>query len=274
MLELDRQPWGPPHPPAVGAPQPEPEPAPTGRLLPPPDVRSPLVPAELPPPGFHPEMPRPPQGHPIEPEDARPPRDRRRALVGVLAATAVLGVMLVGFGVFDSSDGTSSVPSSPVLVDPTGPPANDTADADPAGGSLPLGTAAPVGDRYVVTMTAVDLDATELIVAHDPTNEPPGAGDAYVMVTLDVNFTGVGQGEPYFDLVVGAMDDREREFYDVDCLAVAPGDMFGLAPLATGEGLVGTFCLAVPLAATDSLTFFVAEHGSIANTPVWWSAAD
>lgn len=91
------------------------------------------------------------------------------------------------------------------------------------------------------------------------------------MVTLDAQFIGEGDGEPYFDLVVGAVDAEQWEFYDVDCLPIAPGDMFGRAPLATGEAVVGTFCLAVPIEATDSLTFFVAEHGSTADTRVWWS---
>jgi hypothetical protein len=167
-------------------------------------------------------------------------------------------------------------PNPPVDARPESPPLPSTAvrvevPAEPAGEpvtaeALELGTKALIGDDYVVAMTAVDLDATELIVAELPTNEPPPAGETYVMVTVDAQFIGDGEGEPYFDLVVGAVDDQQREFYDVDCLPVAPGDMFDRPPLATGEAIVGTFCLTVPIEATDSLTFFVAQHGSITDT--------
>ena len=185
-----------------------------------------------------------------------------------------------------ATDDPATEPSSPASVEANDPPAvddspntepeptDDTVDTDPASVALPLGTAAPIGERYTVTVTDVDLDATELILAEEPANEPPEPGSTYVMVTLDAVFIGEGQGEPYFDLLVGAVADGEREFDDIDCLALTPDDMFGLPPLASGEGVVGTFCLVVPLDATDSLTFFVEEHESIADTRVWWSATD
>lgn len=301
-----------PFPPPVGAPRHKPRSAQTGRPLPPPAVPPTLVPSELPPLALRPDVLPAPHGPPVEPDDTPPPRRRQRALIGgALAGTVVLGMTLVSLGVFDSSDGSTSTeevsrtpmetesevatpsgrtptgaapeprppttigigdeattpsdepvsePSSPVLVDPTS-------------GSLPLGTAAPVGQRYVVTVTAVDLDATEIILAEDPSNQPPAAGNTYVMVALDVKYTGlVGDAEPYFDLVVGAMDDVGQEFNDIDCIALTPDDMYGLPPIAPGEAVVGTFCLVVPADTTDSLTFFVEENDSIADTRVWWSA--
>ncbi len=161
------------------------------------------------------------------------------------------------------ADASAPGPSTPAPVDPS----------SPASAALPLGTTAPIGDRYAVAMTAVDLDATELILAEDPSNPTPPPGDTYVMITLDVRFNGlVGEAEPYFDLRVGAVDDAGREFEDVDCVALAPDDMYGLAPLGPGEAATGTFCLVVPAEVTDTLTFFVEENVSSADSRVWWSS--
>jgi hypothetical protein len=251
----------------------------------------------------------PPAGHPAEPNGPPPQRSRRELPGGVVAGMVVVGVAVVGFALSGVTGGMEPIRElgttpadtvNPPDVAPENPPVGEVpenppvearpesvprpstavridAPAEPASepvvaGALPLGTKALIGDDYVVAMTAVDLDATELIVAELPTNEPPPAGETYVMVTVDAQFIGDGEGEPYFDLVVGAVDDQQREFYDVDCLPVAPGDMYDRPPLATGGAIVGTFCLTVPIEATASLTFFVAEHGSITATQVWWSA--
>ncbi|TVR28482.1 MAG: hypothetical protein EA389_00390 [Ilumatobacter sp.] len=170
----------------------------------------------------------------------------------------------------DADPADEPIASEPPIVEPD--PADDTAGVGPPPDALSLGTAAPVGERYVVTVVDIDLDATDLILAHEPSNEPPDLGDSFVMITLDVVFEGEGEGEPYFDLLVGAVDDGSLQFNDTDCLALVPDDMFGLPPLVSGEGVVGTFCLIVPSDVTDSLVFFVEEHESTADTRVWWSA--
>ena len=167
----------------------------------------------------------------------------------------------------DTSTGEPATePPSLPPAEPVSPRAGDAATAEPPSAPLPLRTAAPIGDRYVVTMAAVDLDATELIVAEDPANQPPAAGDIYVMITLDVEFSRlVGEAEPYFDLLVGATDDDGREFDDIGCVAFTPGDMYDAPPIGPGETLTGTFCLVVPAATADSLTFFVEETRSAAE---------
>ena len=233
-------------------------------------------------------------------------------MVGAVTAIAVVLVALVGLGVFDGSDESPSsavLPSTPVdsendvttpsddatnsatedppgTSNPTGADSTPGADvaapdpstpalvdaATPPSAALPLGTSAPIGDRYAVTMTAVDLDATELILAEDPSNPSPQPGDAYVMVTLDARYNGLaGEAEPYFELRIGAVDDAGREFEDVDCVALAPDDMYTVAPIGPGEAATGTFCLVVPANATDKLTFFVEENQASTDTRVWWS---
>jgi hypothetical protein len=175
----------------------------------------------------------------------------------------------------DLASGEAPGPASSGPVDPADPPPGDAATADPPSAPLQLGTAAQVGNRYVVAMTAVDLDATDIIVAEDPSNQPPAVGDTYVMVTLEVEFTGlVGEVEPYFDLLVGAVADDGRQFDDLACVALAPDDMYGAPLIRPGEAVVGTFCLAVPTDITDNLTFFVEENESSADTRVWWSVVE
>lgn len=158
----------------------------------------------------------------------------------------------------------------PTATPTTSEPAAEAPSGASAADGLPLGASAAVGSRYVVTVVAVDLDATDRIVAEEPTNVAPDAGRVYVMVTLEVENVGAEAGEPYFDLVVGAVDAGGEVYDDIECVVIAPDDMYDVGLVESGASAVGTFCLIVPAKVTATLDFFVEEHESSSETRAWW----
>ena len=71
-----------------------------------------------------------------------------------------------------------------------------TGSPPPPGASLanpvPFGKPGALGNGWTVTVTSVNTDATAAILAADPGNTSPLAGNQYVLVSVNATYSGVG----------------------------------------------------------------------------------
>lgn len=121
------------------------------------------------------------------------------------------------------------------------------AGQDASSTAYQLGEEVQVGD-WVVVVTDVNEDATDVILAEDETNEPPVEGRQFVMVTIDATYNGTATGTAWVDLSLG-IDGADGTTYEGgvdDFCGIQPNSLFDLEEQSPGETVTGTHCAALP----------------------------
>lgn len=216
------------------------------------------------------------------------------AMVGVIATQAFFGQVLDEISgtvseASDDADEPADTPKAPKVAaadsaeeeeavavdavatqDTEDAPAEDSPEADDKSSDsdgLPLGTSAEIGD-YTVTVSDVQLDANEAVLAANSFNEDPQG--QYVLVTLDVTYTGDEQGDPWVDLSIELAGSDNRIYDSSSCEAVAPNHAMDVPTLTAGGS--GTFseCFDVPVEALDNPTVRVENWLSFGGKTITW----
>ncbi|MCK6210800.1 DUF4190 domain-containing protein [Georgenia sp. EYE_87] len=123
-----------------------------------------------------------------------------------------------------------------------------------AGGALPLGEAAEVGD-YTIAVTGLDLDANEAIAAADATNPAPDG--QYVLAEVSVVYNGTEEGNPWMDLSYILQGADGAEYDDGTCMAIEPNSVVNVPALTTGDAADYQVCLDVPAEAIEGGSFAI-----------------
>ncbi len=145
------------------------------------------------------------------------------------------------------SSGPSSATASPSASSPTA-----TANAE----LLPLGTAAEVGE-YTVTVSSVQLDATDAILGFNEFNQAPEG--QYVLMTLDVVYNGNEEGDPWLDLTPAFVGSDSRQYDESTCTAALDLEGTSVPTLENGGAAQYEVCMDIPAAALPGQRVLVEE---------------
>lgn len=77
---------------------------------------------------------------------------------------------------------------------------------------FPLGRAGAVGNGWTVTVTAVQRNATDLVLAADEFNEPPGDGNQFFMISVSAVYNGSGTSSLGSALAMRAIGESAVEY--------------------------------------------------------------
>ncbi|WP_104161555.1 hypothetical protein [Arthrobacter sp. ZGTC212] len=209
-------------------------------------------------------------------------------IVSSVALLAAILATVFWSALFNSVDEELDNPLTPVTVTPTTTAtvtqtAAPTATADPTipttgnppGAAtavpnreiLPLGTAAEVGD-YTVTVSDVELDATDSILGVSEFNDPPDG--QYVLITLDVVYNGTEEGDPWIDLATRFVGSDSRQYSPSTCLAILDLPATDVPTLENGGSGQYEVCMDVPAAAIPGQRVFVEDNTSFDGSEASW----
>ena len=173
------------------------------------------------------------------------------AVIGSILATVMIAAFFntvtnsVDSGPLYGSSSSSAGPST--TAGPTsGSSGSGTAGSGtvaPGASLLPLGTAAEIGD-YSVTVSNVQLDATDDIVNLNQINETPSG--QYVLITLDVVYNGASEGDPWLDLNTSFVGSDNRQYDESSCRAILQLDGTAVPTLENGGQAQYEVCMDVP----------------------------
>lgn len=146
-----------------------------------------------------------------------------------------------------------------------------TAVDDGAAGTetvLALGESAEVGE-YTVTVTAVNLDAGDVLAEANQFNEP--ATNQYVLADVSVVYTGAEEGDAWLDLSHVFMGTDARQYDASACGAVTPAPVVEAPTLNNGGAADYQVCFDVPAEAMDGGRIFVEESFSWDESQAYWA---
>ena len=212
------------------------------------------------------------------------------AVIVSAVASVVAIVATVFWGVlFNSLDGAIDNPLSPLSAPVTATPTNTanspsaratptsdapttdgtsgSATAVPTAAVLPLGADAEVGE-YTVTVSNVQLDATDAILGFDEFNDPPDG--QYVLITLDVVYNGTEEGDPWIDLATKFVGSDSRQYGESTCTASLDLPAFDVPTLENGGAGQYEVCMDVPAAAIPGQRVLVEDNTSFSGTAASW----
>lgn len=176
---------------------------------------------------------------------------------GVALIAAILGTALWGALFNAVEDEVSSDSSSTVTPRATASPSASASDSSTASAELlPLGTAADVGE-YSVTVSSVQLDATDAILGFNEFNEAPDG--QYVLITLDVVYNGNEEGDPWLDLKPAFVGSDSRQYGESTCTATLDLEGTSVPTLENGGAAQYEVCMDVPAAALPGQRVLVEE---------------
>lgn len=154
-------------------------------------------------------------------------------------------------------------PAPTPTTTPTSGSTQRTATAAPNTEILPQGTEAEVGE-YTVTVSSVQLDATDVILGFNQFNDPPQG--QYVLVTLDVVYNGSEEGDPWLDLNSKFVGSDSRQYGESTCLATLEREGFSVPTLENGGAAQYEVCMDVPAAALPGKRVLVEDTHSFTGT--------
>ncbi|WP_146068505.1 MULTISPECIES: hypothetical protein [unclassified Arthrobacter] len=160
-----------------------------------------------------------------------------------------------------------SAPAVPPPAAPSSAATPGSAPAVPNTEVLPLGADAEVGE-YTVTVSSVQLDATDAILGFNRFNDPPEG--QYVLITLDVVYTGTEEGNPWIDLTTKFVGSDSRQYGESTCMASLDLPAFDVPTLENGGTGQFEVCMDVPAAAIPGKRVLVEDNTSFAGTEASW----
>lgn len=155
-------------------------------------------------------------------------------------------------------------PSEPDEPDDVDEPEVDTSveAAEPEGSELaplPLGASAEIGP-WTVTVSDVDLNADDAIIAANPYTDPlPPREGRYVLVWLEATYNGEGVSSASMDLRVAIAGSDNRHYIDYDCDANPPNGIWTEPDLSSGGTAAGSACVTMPPEAIDGASVSISR---------------
>ncbi|WP_432547273.1 DUF4190 domain-containing protein [Kineococcus sp. SYSU DK004] len=196
---------------------------------------------------------------------ARRGAGRGMAVTGVvLAPVAIVGAVLVnvlvGAAVQSVDQAVTEVERGYTEVEPEA-----AAEADAQ--ALAVGATAEVGD-YVVTVTAVDPAADDVIAEANEFNDLPEG--RYVLVDVTATYEGTAEeANPWIDLVAEFQGTDARNYSR--CSAVVPRSAFDQPGLRTGGRAEYQVCFDVPVEAIAGGVVTIEQFGDFRDDRVAWA---
>jgi hypothetical protein len=136
---------------------------------------------------------------------------------------------------------------------------------------LELGASSMVGNEYDVTVDAINLDATDDILAMNEFNEAPEG--QYVLVDLSVEYVGAEEGDPWLDLSVNLVGGDARQYDSTTCMAMLEQGQMDVPTLENGGTASYQLCMDVPAEAVKDANLFVEPLMSFDDDArVYWAA--
>lgn len=177
-------------------------------------------------------------------------------LVFVTQAAYVAAIDDVVAAIEDSADGESAASDKELEQ------ANDDSQV------LGLGQGRDLGE-YSVTVAAVNLDAADQVAAANPYND--SASGQYVLVDLDVTYTGSDEGDPWIDLNVELMGADARIYSTSSADAVVENESFDVPTLTNGGSGSYQVLFDVPAEAVDNPRIRVTETFTFGDDSGIWA---
>jgi len=179
------------------------------------------------------------------------------SIIGVFATQAMYTAAIdsVVESIEDSADGVVEAP--------------DGEQEEAAAESLALGSSAEVGE-YTVTVTGVNLNANDQVMAANQFNEPP-AGQ-YILVDLSVVYNGSEEGDPWVDLTTEFAGSDARQYSTTTCSAVSPNPAYDVPTLTKGGAGNYSVCFDVPAESVTDAKILVESSFSLRGDRVYWAA--
>ena len=174
------------------------------------------------------------------------------ALIAAILVTAFWGALFNAVEDEVSSDSSSTI--TPRAT--PSPSASASGSATASAELLPLGTAAEVGE-YSVTVSSVQLNATDAILGFNEFNEAPDG--QYVLVTLDVVYNGNEEGDPWLDLTPAFVGSDSRQYDESTCTATLDLEGTSVPTLENGGAAQYEVCMDVPAEALPGRRVLVEE---------------
>lgn len=140
------------------------------------------------------------------------------------------------------------------------PETAESADAEEGTRANPLALGSTINaSDWDVTITSVDLNATDVILAENQFNEAPDEGHVYMMVELSATYTGTDPEGDTPWVGVEYVSASGNSFEAHDAMVVAPNSFDLMETLYEGASSSGNIVLQVP---TEEL-----EDGTLRVTP-------
>ncbi|MBF4993241.1 DUF4190 and DUF4352 domain-containing protein [Arthrobacter gandavensis] len=170
------------------------------------------------------------------------------ALLASILVTAFWGALFSAVDDEASNNSSSTITRGATDSPPVSGSATSSSSASATASAqlLPLGTAGEVGD-YAVTVSSVQLGATDAILGFNEFNQAPEG--QYVLITLDVVYNGTEEGDPWLDLRTNFVGSDNRQYDESTCLAVLDLQGTSVPTLENGGEAQYEVCMDVPAAA-------------------------
>ncbi|MFB9658298.1 hypothetical protein ACFQS3_18835 [Glycomyces mayteni] len=177
-----------------------------------------------------------------------------KRLLAVSGATLIGLAALSACGTGDDAAGGGSEDTG----SDTTTAAEEAAEEDTATGDglspeapLPAGSTVEVGD-WTLSVSDVQLDATDAIMAENEFNEAPADGNTLAMFTVDGTYNGAETGTLWLDATVGIWADGVMS---ETCTNVVPNDIINTVDVTAGATSTGATCAEVPADAEQTLIY-------------------
>lgn len=174
------------------------------------------------------------------------------AVIASIVAIALLSAFFTAFN--NSMDNV--VPYGGGQTTSSASAGSGSATAVPEASLLPIGTAAEIGD-YSVTVSSVQLDATDEVLSFNPVNQAPSG--QYVLITLNVVYNGAAEGDPWLELSTNFVGSDNRQYYESSCAALLEQGGASVPTLENGGQADYQVCMDVPAAAVPGERVLVEE---------------
>lgn len=177
------------------------------------------------------------------------------ALAGTPATTAPTTTASAEQG--GSAGSASSLPSTSTAPSTTAPTATTVTATPPAGAGtradpIPAGVPVVVGQWEVIVLSATP-DATAMVMAENPYNDPPDAGNQFFFARIAATYLGEGSQSPFGGLTFSAVGDLSVG-YDFDSYCgVIPDEFPDFTEVFSGGTVVGNLCWGVAAEDAESL---------------------
>lgn len=140
---------------------------------------------------------------------------------------------------------------------------------------VPAGTVVTIGD-WQVSLGPTALDATAQVAAENQFNDPPAAGRQFVLVPVNVTYTGTDSGTPWVDLSINFYGSGGNTFGaggTDDYCGVVPNSLSDVSEMFPNAKAAGNACVSVPSDQVQGGAWIIEESFSMENSRVFFALA-
>ncbi|CAN5742037.1 hypothetical protein BH24CHL4_BH24CHL4_21440 [soil metagenome] len=171
-------------------------------------------------------------------------------------------------------EGTAEAPPTEPVPAPTAAPppqADSGSNGSARETTLPLNTVGQVGD-YEISVLSTTPNATDMVAAENPFNEPPAAGNQYFIARVNATYIGASAGNPGFELNFQAVGDLNVSYtiFNNTC-GVYPEQSYDVTELFSGGSAEFNVCWQIDSEDESSLVMYVESMVDFTGQPVWFA---